>query len=415
MTAIVDGLGEGIDATRWPDVANVPAASWRTPLARLLLQRAMRRLPIQFVDRPRAGHVGAAATIVSPDLEPLARRIARDGLIGFGESYMAGEWDSPNLAEVMGVFAEHYDELVPRGTHWLRRFVLPTSVGRDDNSPAGSRRNIGHHYDLSNRLFELFLDETMTYSSAMFVPGEPRTVTSLAVAQRRKIDRLLDRCAVSRGTRLLEIGSGWGELAMRAGRRGADVLTITLSEQQRDLARSRVQAAGLTDNVEVRLEDYRSVHGEFDAVVSVEMIEAVGADYWSTYFRRIDEVLAPSGRVGIQAILKPHRQLLEERPTYSWINKYIFPGGQVPSIEALEDVLRSETRLRIVERHAFGTDYADTLATWRDRFDAAADDIAALGFDNVFRRMWDFYLATSEAGFRSRRLDVEQLIIERDG
>jgi cyclopropane-fatty-acyl-phospholipid synthase len=200
---------------------------------------------------------------------------------------------------------------------------------------------------------------------------------------------------------------------MNAGRRGADVLTITLSQKQRELARSRVQAAGLADRVDVHLDDYRSVQGTFDAVVSVEMIEAVGADYWATYFRKIDDVLAPGGRVGIQAITKAHRQFRGECQTYSWITKYIFPGGQIPSVEAIDNVLRSDTRLRVVARRAFGLDYADTLAIWRQRFNEAGDDVAALGFDEVFRRMWDFYLACSEAGFRSRRLNVEQIILRR--
>ena len=353
MTAVGAPVRPGIDATRWPDVAEVPPVSWRTPFARLLIRRVARRLPVRIVDRPATGDVGDGETIVCADPERLARRIARDGLIGFGESYMAGEWDSSDLAALMEVFATHYDELAPRGSRWLRRWVLPSIAGRNDNTPSGSRRNIGYHYDLSNRLFELFLDETMTYSSALFEPGEARSASSLAVAQRRKIDRLLDHCQVGPGTRLLEIGTGWGELAVRAGRRGADVVTITLSEQQRDVARSRVEAAELADRVDVRLDDYRSIRGTFDAVVSVEMIEAVGANYWTTYFRTIDDVLAPGGRVGIQAITKSHRQLIEERTTYSWINKYIFPGGQIPSIEAIEKVLRSDTRLQIVGRRSF--------------------------------------------------------------
>jgi cyclopropane-fatty-acyl-phospholipid synthase len=413
MTTIIAPADVGVDATRWPDVAEVPPVSWRTPFGRLLIRRAERRLPLQLLDRPAAGDAGNGERIVCADPERLARRIARDGLIGFGESYMAGEWDSPDLAALMEALATHYDELVPRGSRWLRRWILPRIAGRDANTPSGSRRNIGHHYDLSNRLFALFLDETMTYSSALFAPGESRTASSLAVAQRRKVDRLLDQCRVGCGTRLLEIGTGWGELAMNAGRRGADVLTITLSQEQRELARSRVQAAGLADRVDVHLDDYRSIQGTFDAVVSVEMIEAVGADYWATYFRKIDDVLAPGGRVGIQAITKAHRQFRGERQTYSWINKYIFPGGQIPSVEAIDNVLRSDTRLRIVARRAFGLDYADTLAIWRERFNEAGDDLAALGFDEVFRRMWDFYLASSEAGFRSRRLDVEQIILRR--
>ena len=211
---------------------------------------------------------------------------------------------------------------------------------------------------------------------------------------------------------MLEIGSGWGELAIRAAARGAEVVTITLSQEQRELADARVRDAGLAGRVDVRLADYRGVDGSFDAIVSVEMIEAVGAEFWADYFGQLDTMLTTGGLVGIQTITKPHRRLLEERRTYSWINKYIFPGGLVPSIAAIEDTIAS-TRLRVVGRTAFGQSYADTLAIWRRRFDDAAEAVAALGFDDVFRRMWDFYLACSEAGFRSGLLDVEQLVLRR--
>ncbi len=355
----------------------------------------------------------AAIILVQP--EHLVRRVANDGMIGFGEAYMAGDWDAPDLEAVLEVFAVNYDDLVPRGSAWLRRWVLPSAVGRDENSPTGARRNIAHHYDLSNALFRLFLDETMTYSSAMFEASERADRASLADAQRHKIDRILDSCRVGPGTRLLEIGSGWGELALRAGQRGATVLTITLSREQQVLARDRVGAAGLADRVDVRLADYRSLRGTYDAIVSVEMIEAVGAEYWTEYFRQIDRLLAPGGRAGIQTITKPHRRMLAERKTYSWINKYVFPGGVIPSIEAIADVLASSTELRIVERHAFGRSYADTLAIWRQRFDDNAKAVTDLGFDDVFRRMWRFYLACSEAGFRTGLLDVEQLVLRRDG
>ena len=404
MTALVVAPGRsGIDTERWPDVAVVPPESWRTPFARALVRRALHRLPLT-----------GDAVMVCHNAELLARRVAANGMIGFGESYMAGEWDAPDLAAVLGVFASHFDELVPSWSRWLRRWVLPAANGRDLNTPGGARSNIAHHYDLSNDLFAAFLDETMTYSSAQFEPGERRDRANLATAQRRKIDRLLDECRVGSGTRLLEIGSGWGELAIRAAQRGAEVVTITLSQEQRELAVARVRAAGLDEGVDVRLVDYRDVDGSFDAIVSVEMIEAVGAEYWADYFGQLDTLLATGGLVGIQTITKPHHRMVEERRTYSWINKYIFPGGLVPSFEAIESTVGETTRLRVVDRIAFGQSYADTLAIWRQRFDDRASDVAALGFDDVFRRMWDFYLACSEAGFRAGLLDVEQLIMRRD-
>ena len=394
----------------------MPPASWRTPFAELLLRRAFRRLPLRVVEPVRRpGGVDERAVIVLVRPEHLVRRVAHDGMIGFGEAYMAGDWEAPDLASVLEVLALHYDDLVPRGSAWLRRWVLPSAAGRDENSPSGARRNIAHHYDLSNELFRLFLDETMTYSSAIFESAEWPGTASLADAQRRKFDRILDSCRVGPGSRLLEIGSGWGELAVRAGERGATVVTITLSVEQQALARDRVDAAGLADRVDVRLADYRSMSGTYDAIVSVEMIEAVGAEYWTEYFQQIDRLLVPGGRAGIQTITKPHRRMLAERKTYSWINKYVFPGGVIPSIEAIDDVLRSSTRLRIVDRHAFGRSYADTLAIWRQRFDDSAESVTDLGFDDVFRRMWRFYLACSEAGFRSGLLDVEQLVLRRDG
>ncbi|MFL1377627.1 class I SAM-dependent methyltransferase [Nocardiopsis protaetiae] len=347
------------------------------------------------------------------DPDAFHRRLGSDGLIGLGESYMAGEWDSPDPVALLTRLAEHYTDLVPRPLQPLRHITLPRRVRGERNTRAAARRNIGHHYDLSNDLFALFLDRTMTYSAALFDGPGPRDPDTLAAAQERKIDRLLDAVGAGPGTTLLEIGTGWGSLALRAARRGARVTTVTLSTEQRDLAERRLAAAGAGGAVDVRLLDYRDVDGEYDAVVSVEMIEAVGEHDWPTYFSALNRLVRPGGRVGLQSITMDHRLMRASRHSYTWMHKYVFPGGLIPSVTAIERQVRERTSLRVVDRHAFGADYADTLLVWRRSFDAAADQVAELGFDPVFRRMWDFYLAYCEAGFRSGIIDVEQILLER--
>ncbi|MBV9099099.1 MAG: class I SAM-dependent methyltransferase, partial [Frankiaceae bacterium] len=235
----------------------------------------------------------------------------------------------------------------------------------------------------------------------------------LAAAQRRKIDRLLDITSVGAGTRVLEIGTGWGELAIRAAQRGACVTTLTLSSEQATLAAKRAADAGVTGSIDIRLQDYRDVDGTYDAIVSVEMIEAVGEKWWPTYFRTLDERLAPGGAVGLQAILMPHDRMLASKSSWSWINKYIFPGGIIISEQAIEDLLAAHTSLRIDGRLHFGASYAETLRRWRETFVAAAGQVESLGFDRTFRRMWEMYLAYSEAGFRAGYLDVGQFLLRR--
>jgi cyclopropane-fatty-acyl-phospholipid synthase len=284
-----------------------------------------------------------------------------------------------------------------------------------DNTIEGARANIHQHYDLSNDLFKAFLDESMTYSSALFNGDPSESADELAVAQRRKIDRLLDIANVAAGSRVLEIGTGWGELAIRAAARGADVTTLTISTEQAELARRRIADAGLAERARVELRDYRDAQGKFDAVVSVEMIEAVGANHWDEYFGAIDRVLVPGGRVGLQAILQDDRALRATGDTYTWIRKYIFPGGQIASVEAIERSLRRSTSLRIADRYTFGRHYAETLRRWRERFEARWAEIGRLGFDETFRRMWTLYLAYSEAGFRAGHLDVAQFTLTKPG
>jgi cyclopropane-fatty-acyl-phospholipid synthase len=235
----------------------------------------------------------------------------------------------------------------------------------------------------------------------------------LADAQRRKIDLLLDRAGVGPGCRVLEIGTGWGELALRAARRGANVVTITISSEQQALAVRRVAEAGLASQISVELRDYRDIDGEFDAICSVEMLEAVGERYWDAYFTALDQHLAPGGRVGLQTITMGHDRMLATRRTYTWIHKYIFPGGLLPSVTAIENSLTSSTRLRITARDDFGAHYAETLKIWRDRFCAHSGEVVQLGFDEVFRRMWSFYLSYSEAGFRAGYIGVSQLTLAR--
>ena len=403
-----------IDAVRWPDVATVPDSPVRASVARRIFRRAAARLPL-LVESPDGTFGGGGPddpvmTLVRPDA--FYARVGATGTIGFGEAYMAGDWSADDLAGVLSAFAGNMRQLVPQAFRRLRHAVLSRMPESQDNTIDGARSNIHAHYDLSNDLFSTFLDESLTYSSAVF-NGEPYgSDDDLADAQRRKIDRLLDAAGVHEGTRVLEIGTGWGELAIRAARRGARVTSLTISTEQADLARDRIAAAGLSDRAEVLLQDYRESSGEYDAIVSVEMIEAVGANHWDEYFGTIDSRLAPGGRVGIQAILQDDATVSATRDTYTWIRKYIFPGGQLASVEAIERTLKA-TRLRIADRYNFGRHYAETLRRWRARFEEQAEVIGKLGFDETFRRMWSFYLAYSEAGFRTGYLDVAQLTLTR--
>ncbi|MFI6416112.1 class I SAM-dependent methyltransferase [Streptomyces sp. NPDC050842] len=404
-----------VDPERWPDVARLPRASGlRTAVARRVLARAFARLPLRTgpggppgaVPRPRTGEAGAP-TLTLHDPAAFHRRVGADGLIGFGESYMAGEWDSDDLVGLLTVLAAHVDDLVPAPLRRLRGAWVRRRPDRDRNTLAGARDNIQRHYDLSNDLFARFLDPSMTYSSAVFdtLPATPGEFTA---AQHRKIDRLLDLAGVGPGTRLLEIGTGWGELAVRAASRGADVLTVTLSEEQRAFALCRIAEAGVSHRVSVELRDYRQVQGRYDAVVSVEMIEAVGAEYWPTYFAALRRLLAPGGAVALQAITMPHERMLHTARTHTWISKYVFPGGLIPSRDALAHE-SAAAGLGITHDTGFGAHYAETLRLWREAFVQESAAVGALGFDRVFHRMWELYLAYSEAGFRAHYLDVRQL------
>ena len=399
----------------WPGLATPPDGSARARIAEVLFRRAVRPLEVRVV-LPGGERLGAGGPdspvmrLVRPD--SLYRRLGANALIGFGEAYMVGDWTSTALADLLTPFAARMSTLIPPVLQRLRRMVVPRTPTEESNTIVGARENIRRHYDLSNELFAAFLDDTMTYSSAWF-DDAPSESADLAAAQLRKIDGVLDLAAVGPGQHILEIGTGWGALAIRAAHRGARVTSLTISAEQAELAERRIAEAGVADRVQILLRDYREARGSYDAVVSVEMIEAVGAVFWPTYFRALDRLLLPGGRVGLQSITMGHDRMLATRDSYSWIGKYVFPGGLIPSVTAIEQNLAAHTGLRIVTRRDLGPDYARTLAHWRERFHANWRQVAALGFDETFRRMWEFYLAYCEAGFRVGYLDVHQFALAR--
>jgi cyclopropane-fatty-acyl-phospholipid synthase len=410
-------------AGRAPNAAEslppAPAYGPRAAVAKRILARVLRPMPVTV--RLATGEVYGARTLAAPtllvdDTRAFFARLGRSPMIGIGESYMAGEWRAApgtDLADVLAPFAERLTSLVKPVLYKMRHAVLPRGLN-PENTVAGARKNIEAHYDLSNEMFATFLDPSMSYSSALFdsLDPEPR-LEDLEAAQLRKVDAVLDRAGVTEGSRVLEIGTGWGTLAIRAAQRGAHVTTLTISTEQAELARQRIDAAGVGHLVDIALRDYRDQDGQFDAIVSVEMIEAVGEKYWPAYFAAIDSLLAPGGRVSIQAILLSHERYLATRETYTWIQKYIFPGGLLPSVRAIEETLAAHTHLRLDRVDAMGQHYAHTLRLWREKFTSGWSRVAELGFDERFRRMWEFYLAYCEAGFRTGYLDVAQLRLVR--
>ncbi|HEU0193556.1 MAG TPA: cyclopropane-fatty-acyl-phospholipid synthase family protein [Gaiellales bacterium] len=401
-------------ATRSPADAVSPSvrAPLRASIAEILFRRAVRGAGLTVIGQQGTaivrGPAGAPTmTIVRPDF---FHRLGRDGKIGFGEAYIAGDWQADDLAAVLTALAARLDRLVPPALARFRRLYEPQLGRRDRNTPAGAARNIARHYDLSNDLFAIFLDDTMAYSCALFAPGD-----SLESAQRRKYERICRLAELTADDHVLEIGTGWGGLAEHmASTRGCRVTTSTLSAAQADWAAERIRRAGLDDRVEVVLADYRDLGGSHTKIVSVEMFEAVGEEYWPAFFAACDRRLAPGGRMVLQTITMPHARYLATRTAYGWIHKYIFPGGLIPSVEAIARACGQASQLRIQRRIAIGSHYARTLELWRQRFLAGADRVRELGFDERFLRMWEFYLAYCQAGFATGALDDEQMVLTRE-
>lgn len=336
--------------------------------------------------------------------------IALNGSIGAAEAFLSGYWESDDIVAVLELFAENRNVftsalnglsvplLLERAGHMLRR-----------NSKSGSKKNIHYHYDLGNKFYKRWLDPTMTYSSARFQqPGE-----DLSAAQNNKYRSLAQSMELGPNHSVLEIGCGWGGFAeYAAGEVGCNVTALTISREQLDFARKRIFEKGLNEKVEVRYQDYRDVEEKFDRIASIEMFEAVGEQYWPAYFAKVRDALKPGGQAGLQIITIDDSSFEAYRRGVDFIQRYIFPGGMLPSPSALKMQV-TQAGLAWKTNTEFGLDYAETLSRWRDRFLTAWPEISELGFDERFRRMWEYYLAYCEAGFRSGNVDVTQLTLSR--
>jgi cyclopropane-fatty-acyl-phospholipid synthase len=340
-------------------------------------------------------------------------RLVRGADIGAGESYVDGDWSSPDLVALTRLFLANEDVLAPPGLIGLmgrmRDRLLHASRS---NSRARARRNIHAHYDLSNEFYSLFLDPSMTYSAALFRSDG----MGLEAGQQAKYERLARWAGLRRGDHVLEIGCGWGGFSeYAAGELGCRVTAITLSEKQASFARSRLREHGLADRVDVRLVDYRDITGTFDAVVSIEMLEAVGHRYLDIFFEVCERVVRPGGAIALQTITIPDQFYDRYRRGSDWIRKYIFPGGHLPSLGAIQSSLARRTGFVIDRLDNIGDSYATTLRRWRRRFWMKVDAVRELGFDDRFVRLWDFYLATCEAAFLEHQIGDLQLQLSRAG
>ena len=333
------------------------------------------------------------------------RKVLLDGDIGFAEAYMDGYCDSPNLAALIALLAENEKALGSVAhTNSLHNLVLRLLHRWHDNSRSGSKRNIHAHYDLGNKFYSLWLDRTMTYSSALFGTEKSKPLES---AQTDKYERILEQIGARQGDSILEIGCGWGGFAETAARRGMRVTAVTISKEQLEFARARLEHAGLADQVDLQFRDYRDIEGQYDHIVSIEMVEAVGERYWPDYFATLKKHVAPGGSALVQAIViaDDFYEAYRRRPDF--IQTYIFPGGMLLTRQRIAEQCR-KAGLKIAELYSFGLDYAHTLETWLGRFDGVAREVRELGFDERFRRMWRYYLAYCAAGFSTRRTDVLQ-------
>jgi len=359
--------------------------------------------------RAEARNAGPIAEIHVHDNDVFARLI-REGDLGFSEDYLDGGWSTPDLQALMDLVHAGNDTVYDGfpGMALVRFYERVRHLLRA-NSRRQARKNIAYHYDLGNDFYALWLDETMTYSSALFRTGQE----SLEAAQRAKYASMVDRMGVKPGDHVLEIGCGWGGFAeYAAGERGLRVTGLTISQAQHDYAVARIARAGLADRVEIKLQDYRDERGRYDGVASIEMFEAVGEKYWPVYFDTVRDRLNPGRRATLQIITLQDKRFEIYRKGVDFIQKYIFPGGMLPS----PTVLRHEIRragLALVGSLEFGESYSQTLRRWHETFNRRWDDVARMGFDDRFRRMWNFYLTSCAGAFHGGNCDVTQITVER--
>ena len=393
---------------RLPDVPRLARSAFRfaSELRRGTLDIT---LPDGRVLRCGGCEPGPAAEMTVHDYG-FAWRLARGGDIGIAEAYLRREWDTPDLTKFLYIFCLNHDLIQTMlGDKPLARIVQLVRHWLNRNTRRQARRNIFAHYDIGNSFYSAWLDPSMTYSSALFEDD----TEDLTAAQHNKYRRLAEAINLQPGQSVLEIGCGWGGFAEYVAKTyDARVVGLTISTEQRDFAQQRMQAAGLADKVEIRLQDYRDERGRYDRIASIEMIEAVGEQFWPQYFSQLRDRLAPGGFAGIQAITIQDRFFNAYRREVDFIQRYVFPGGMLPSPQVLKS-LGEKFGVPVIRERIFGEDYAKTLATWRDNFRAAWPSLTPLGFDERFRRLWEYYLAYCEAGFLSGNIDVRQVVFAK--
>jgi cyclopropane-fatty-acyl-phospholipid synthase len=359
----------------------------------------------------RHGELCARIEVLDP---AFYRAVARGGSVGAGEAYRDGHWRCDDLVALMRLLVRNRDVLdgMERGWARLGSWALRAGHALRHNTRTRSRRNIAAHYDLGNEFFALFLSPDLMYSAAIWTdPAD-----TLEVASARKLDRVCRRLALRPGDRLLEIGTGWGGLALHAARRyGCHVTTATISREQHALTLARVAEAGLRDQVTVLLADYRDLTGRYDKLVSIEMIEAIGASYLDTYFRQLGRLLQPDGLALVQAITIEDHRYAQALRTVDFIKRHVFPGSFIPSIAAMLAAKARASDLALIHLEDFDLSYARTLEAWRERFLARRSEVRRQGFDERFIRLWEFYLAYCESGFRERSIGVAQLLMAKPG
>lgn len=356
----------------------------------------------------RLGQPGDLSAAVQIHRPSFFRHAILGGSLSVAESYLRGDWDCDNLTAFFRLFVRNMEaaDQLDRGMSRLAKWVNRAYHAWNANSKLGSRRNIRAHYDLGNDLFRLMLDDTMAYSSGIFLTP----TSSLRDASLEKMDRICRKLDLRPSDHLLEIGTGWGGLAIHAATQfGCRVTTTTISQQQFDVAQQRVAAAGLSDRVTLLLQDYRDLTGQFDKLASIEMIEAVGYRYLDTYFRKCSELLKPEGSFVLQGIVMPDRQYAQYLESVDFIQKYVFPGGCLTSMGAMLESTARVTDFRFVHAEDFGPHYAQTLREWRKRFHAQLDQVRALGYPDRFIRLWNYYLCYCEAAFEERYTGVVQV------
>jgi cyclopropane-fatty-acyl-phospholipid synthase len=412
----------GTDSTRTLSLAQAEFGAVDKLLrTRLLRQMAMLRdSQLRIVDAMGESVLGAPAHDDAATLRATVwindpafyRFVAANGSVGAGEAFMDGLWHCDDLVALMRMLVRNRDLLdaMERGPARFAGMAMRAWHALRRNTRDGSRRNIAAHYDLGNEFFSLFLDDNLMYSSAIFASESD----TLEQASTRKLDRICRKLDLRASDRVVEIGTGWGGFALHAAKHyGCHVTTTTISREQHDLTRRRVQENGLGERVTVLLEDYRDLQGRFDKLVSIEMIEAIGHHYLHEYFGRVSALLEPDGMALIQAITIEDRRYEQALRAVDFIKRYIFPGSFIPSISAMTSAMARSSDLKLFHCEDIGPSYALTLAAWRERFHRRIVDVRALGYDERFARMWDFYLAYCESGFRERATgDVQMLLVK---